>query len=83
MEEMLDKPSDDDNIPRIMDEIRKKNIKILKGHGKPTKFHTFKTNLTGPNMTIHGHCVTIRVDEVDTLYTGQESPLSSNPSKCE
>ena len=47
-EEMIDKTTDDDDIP--MDEIRKKNIKIFKAQGKPTKFHTFMTNITDPKM---------------------------------
>jgi copper(I)-binding protein len=48
MEEMLDEPNDND-IP--MDDIHKKNIKIFKAQGKPTKLHTYKTNITGKKMS--------------------------------
>ena len=44
MEEMLDAAGDDD-IP--IDEIRKKNIRIFKAQGKHTKFHAFKTHISG------------------------------------
>ena len=39
---------DDNDIP--MDDIRKKNIKIFKTQGKPSKLHAFKTNITGKKM---------------------------------
>jgi hypothetical protein len=47
MEEMLDE-TDDNDIP--MDGIRKKNIKLFKEQGNPTKLHAFKTNITGKKM---------------------------------
>ncbi len=39
---------DDDDIP--IDEIRKKNIRIFKAQGKHTKFHVFKTNISGKKL---------------------------------
>jgi hypothetical protein len=60
MEEMLDAAGDDD-IP--IDEIRKKNIRIFKAQGKHTKFHAFKTHISGKNMPdcigCPVHCVSI------------------------
>ena len=47
MEEILDETGDDD-IP--IDEIRKKNIRIFKAQGKHTKFHAFKTHISGKKM---------------------------------
>jgi hypothetical protein len=46
MEEMLDAAGDDD----IINEIRKKNIRIFKAQGKHTKFHAFKTHISGKKM---------------------------------
>jgi hypothetical protein len=53
MEEMLDAAGDDD-IP--IDEIRKKNIRIFKAQGKPTKLHACKTNITGKKMSDCSGC---------------------------
>jgi hypothetical protein len=60
MEEILDEAGDDD-IP--IDEIRKKNIRIFKAQGQHTKFHAFKTHISGKNMPdcigCPVHCVSI------------------------
>jgi hypothetical protein len=50
---MLDH-TDDDDIP--MDDVHKKNIKIFKAQGKPTKLHKFKTNITGQKMANCSGC---------------------------
>ncbi len=59
MEEILDE-LDDNDIP--MDDIHKKNIKIFKTQGKPTKIQAFKTNITGK-----------KTSKIRVLLTGVES----------